>query len=84
MVPDPNNRAVAAAQSVIGDGALQHTVAAVAGIELEDLVTARESLTAAGYHDIKRCAFGVTCSRFPQLASLDNRERETLFVEANK
>jgi hypothetical protein len=44
----------------------------------------RESLAAAGYHDIKRCAFGATCSRFPQLASLDNRERETLFVEAHK
>ena len=44
----------------------------------------RESLAAAGYQDIKRRAFGVTCSRFPQLASLDNRERETLFVEALK
>jgi len=43
-----------------------------------------ESLAAAAYHDIKRCAFGVTCSRFPQLASLDNRERETLVVEALK
>jgi SAM-dependent methyltransferase len=43
-----------------------------------------ESLAAAGYHDICRCAFGETCSRFPQLASLDNRERETLFVEALK
>jgi len=43
-----------------------------------------EALAAAGYHDIERCAFGVTFSRFPQLASLDNRERETLFVEARK
>src|SRR3954465_678784 len=43
-----------------------------------------ESLAAAGYHDIERCSFGVTFSRFPQLASLDNRERETLFVEARK
>ena len=43
-----------------------------------------ESLAATGYRDIKRCAFGATCSRFPQLASLDNRERETLFMEALK
>ena len=43
-----------------------------------------ESLSLAGYRDIKRCAFGVTRSRFPALASLDNRERETLFVEALK
>jgi DNA-binding CsgD family transcriptional regulator len=42
------DRAVAAAQSVIGDDAPQHAVATVAGMELEDLVTARESLTAAG------------------------------------
>src|SRR5207248_8371217 len=53
----PRDRAVAAAQSVIGDGAPQHTVAAVAGIELEDLVTARESLTAAG-------TFGAEGERF--------------------
>jgi DNA-binding CsgD family transcriptional regulator len=44
----PRDRAVAAAHSVIGDGAPQHAVAAVAGMELEDLVTARASLTAAG------------------------------------
>ena len=44
----PRDRAVAAAQSVIGDDAPQQAVAAVAGMELEDLVTARESLTAAG------------------------------------
>jgi DNA-binding CsgD family transcriptional regulator len=44
----PRDRAVAAAQSVIGDDAPQRAVAAIAGMELEDLVTARESLTAAG------------------------------------
>ena len=43
-----------------------------------------ETLSIAGYRDIERCAFGVTRSRFPALAGLDNRERETLFIEARK
>jgi DNA-binding CsgD family transcriptional regulator len=49
---------------VIGDDAPQHTVAAVAGMELDDLVTARESLTAAGI-------FGADGDRFahPLVAS---------------
>ena len=41
-----------------------------------------ESLALAGYREIHRCAFGATRSRFPALAELDNRERESLFVEA--
>src|SRR6185312_7596272 len=53
----PRDRAVAAAQSVIGDDAPRHAVAAIAGMELEDLVTARESLTAAGI-------FGADGARF--------------------
>jgi SAM-dependent methyltransferase len=44
----------------------------------------REWLLAVRYRDVLRCAFGATHSRLPQLARLDNRERETLFVEAVK
>jgi SAM-dependent methyltransferase len=43
---------------------------------------AAEWLRRAGYRDIQRCAFGVTHSAFAELASLDNRPRESLFVEA--
>ncbi|HET7048860.1 MAG TPA: AAA family ATPase [Solirubrobacteraceae bacterium] len=78
----PRDRAVAAAQSVIGDGAPQHAVAAVAGMELEDLVTARESLTAAGI-------FGAEGERFahPLVAAaiklgIVPAERERLHREA--
>jgi hypothetical protein len=39
-----------------------------------------EWLAAAGFADIRRCAFGE--SRSPGLAHLDNRGRESLFVEA--
>jgi SAM-dependent methyltransferase len=44
----------------------------------------REWLVAARYRDVRRCTFGETRSAFPELASLDNRERETLFVEATR
>jgi SAM-dependent methyltransferase len=44
----------------------------------------REWLLAARYREVRRCAYGVTHSPFPGLAQLDNRERETLFVEAAK
>src|SRR5690242_1299703 len=78
----PRDRAVAAAQSVIGDDAPAHTVAAVAGMEIEDLVTARESLTAAGI-------FGAEGERFahPLVASaiklgIVPAERERLHREA--
>lgn len=43
-----------------------------------------EALGSAGYRDIHRCAFGTTSSPWADLASLDNRERESLFVEASK
>jgi predicted SAM-dependent methyltransferase len=44
----------------------------------------REWLLAGGYRDVRRGAFGVTQSAYPELAGLDNRERETLFVEATR
>ena len=78
----PRDRAVAAAQSVIGDDAPQHAVATVAGMELDDLVTARESLTAAGI-------FGADGDRFahPLVASaiklgIVPAERERLHHQA--
>lgn len=42
----------------------------------------REWVLEAGFEDIYRCKHRVTLSRFADLASLDNRERESLFVEA--
>jgi SAM-dependent methyltransferase len=36
----------------------------------------------AGFRSVKRCAFGETASHWPEIVALDNRERETLFVEA--
>jgi predicted SAM-dependent methyltransferase len=43
---------------------------------------AREILEKNGFRAVIRCAHGVTESRFPEIVSLDNRERESLFVEA--
>lgn len=43
---------------------------------------AEELLLAAGFSDVRRCEFGRTQSEFPDIASLDNREPESLFVEA--
>ena len=45
---------------------------------------ASELLERAGFHDIARCTFRTTLSRYPEIVELDNRERETLFVEATK
>ena len=45
---------------------------------------ARELLYRAGFFDAQRCDFGCTASDYPELASLDNRERESFFVEAWK
>jgi SAM-dependent methyltransferase len=36
----------------------------------------------AGFRSVKRCAFGQTAGPWPEIVALDNRERETLFVEA--
>src|SRR4051812_14199971 len=44
----------------------------------------REWLLAARFREIRHCEYRVTHSRFPELAQLDNRERESLFVEAKK
>lgn len=43
---------------------------------------ARERLQAAGFCRIERCSYGCTHSIHADLAALDNRERESLFVEA--
>jgi SAM-dependent methyltransferase len=36
----------------------------------------------SGFRTVERCAFGRTASAFPEITLLDNRERESLFVEA--
>lgn len=43
---------------------------------------AREVLEGARFRDVRRCAFGATGSRHAEIVALDNRERESLFVEA--
>jgi predicted SAM-dependent methyltransferase len=43
-----------------------------------------ELLEKAGFADVRRCEFGQTHSPHPEIASLDNRPRESLFVEARK
>jgi predicted SAM-dependent methyltransferase len=45
---------------------------------------ARELLLRAGFQRVTRCAYRVTASRYPEIVELDNRERESLFVEAVK
>ncbi len=45
---------------------------------------AREQLLRAGFRGVTRCRFRETASAHPGITSLDNRERETLFVEALK
>jgi predicted SAM-dependent methyltransferase len=41
-----------------------------------------ELLEKAGFVDATECAFGVTASGIPQIVELDNREDESIFVEA--
>lgn len=41
-----------------------------------------EWLVRAGFCDVKRCAFQRTYSAHADIVALDNRERESLFVEA--
>ncbi len=38
----------------------------------------------AGFRAVARCAFGRTRSRWPDITALDNRPRESLFVEAER
>ncbi len=45
---------------------------------------ARELLLRAGFSRVYRCAYRETASRYPEIVELDNRERESLFVEAVK
>lgn len=43
---------------------------------------AQELLLQAGFRDVVRCELRRTASRFTGIVALDNRERESLFVEA--
>jgi hypothetical protein len=43
---------------------------------------AREFLEQAGFAGVRRCEPGETGSPYPQIASLDDRPRESFFVEA--
>jgi predicted SAM-dependent methyltransferase len=45
---------------------------------------ALELLEKAGFVDLNECLFGVTASKVPEIVELDNRERESLFVEGRK
>ncbi len=44
----------------------------------------RELLDRAGYRLVRRCRYRQTGSPYPEIVELDNRERESLFVEAIK
>ena len=43
-----------------------------------------EHLFKAGFARVDQCAFGETRSPYPDIVELDNREEESLFVEATK
>jgi SAM-dependent methyltransferase len=43
---------------------------------------ARESLERAGFRDVHLCAFRETASMHADIVELDNRERESFFIEA--
>lgn len=43
-----------------------------------------EWLLREAFRDIRRCGFGRTWSPYPDIVTLDNRPRESLFVEAHK
>jgi len=45
---------------------------------------AEELLLKAGFRDMRRCRFHETTSEYPEIVELDNRERESLFIEATK
>jgi predicted SAM-dependent methyltransferase len=45
---------------------------------------AEELLHDAGFQRIERSSFGRTTTPYPDIVALDNRERESLFVEARK
>jgi predicted SAM-dependent methyltransferase len=43
-----------------------------------------ELLERAGFEEVTRCEYRQTASRWPEIVALDNRERESLFMEATK
>jgi predicted SAM-dependent methyltransferase len=43
-----------------------------------------ELLRDAGFERVTRCAFGETASAYAEIVQLDNRPRESMFVEAAK
>jgi len=43
-----------------------------------------ELLLQAGFVDVVECQYRVTLSPFPEIVDLDNRERESFFIEAKK
>jgi hypothetical protein len=43
---------------------------------------AREGLENVGFREVRRCRFQETASTYPGIVTLDNRARESLFVEA--
>ena len=43
-----------------------------------------ELLGQAGFAGVTRCGYRQTASAYPEIVALDNRERESLFVEATK
>jgi hypothetical protein len=43
-----------------------------------------EALLKAGFRNVQHCSFKETKSAWPEIIELDNRERESLFVEATK
>ncbi|HEX5544863.1 MAG TPA: methyltransferase domain-containing protein [Nitrospira sp.] len=43
-----------------------------------------EWLSREGFRLVRRCGFGLTESAYPEIVHLDNRPRESLFVEATK
>jgi predicted SAM-dependent methyltransferase len=43
-----------------------------------------EFLAKAGFRQVRRCRYKETRSPYPEIVELDNRERESLFVEAVK
>lgn len=45
---------------------------------------AAEALAKAGFSSTVRCEFRQTASRHPEIVELDNRERESFFVEATR
>jgi SAM-dependent methyltransferase len=45
---------------------------------------AKELLEKAGFTSVAECSFKQTASPYPDIVELDNREKESLFVEASK